>query len=319
MRPRRDDPLPPPPRVGPQVKVVALLNAAAGAVQHASNDSLESRLAHMFAKHGVAAEIAVVTQHNLQKAAEEAAKRGKTGKIDAVVSGGGDGSNRIVASALAHTSVPLGVLPLGTLNHFAKDLGIPLNLDEAVETIAKGVRRRIDLASVNGEIFINNSSIGIYPYLVSDRDRLRKQHAVAKWLATIPAMLHTLRQYPQTQLTIETKDWTRTYRTPCVFVGNNEYRMELTSLGRRKTLDEGKLFLCVVKQPTPVGFLRAFLHLCLGRLDPARDIERFELDQLTITSHADPLAVALDGDVGTMHPPLHYRSLPGALQVIVPA
>jgi diacylglycerol kinase family enzyme len=93
--------------------------------------------------------------------------------------------------------------------------------------------------------------------------------------------------------------------------------MELTSLGRRNALDEGKLFLCVVKQPTPLGLLRAFLHLCLGRLDPTRDIERFELDALTITSRTAQLRVALDGEVGTMHPPLRYRSLPGALRVIV--
>ena len=301
------------------MKIVALLNEAAGTVEHASNGTLEARLAASFAKHGVDAEIAIVAQHNLQKAAKDAAKHGESGKVDAVVAGGGDGSIRVVASALAGTSVPLGVLPLGTLNHFAKDLGVPLDLDEAVETIAHGARRTIDVASVNGTIFINNSSIGIYPYLVSDRDRFRKQHAVAKWLATIPAMLHTLRQYPRAQLTIETNDWTRTFRTPCVFVGNNEYKMELTSLGRREALDEGKLFLCVVKQPTPFGLLRAFLHLCLGRLDPARDIERFELDKLTITSHAPQLRVALDGEVGSLNPPLHYRSLPRALHVIVPA
>ena len=300
------------------MKIVALLNEAAGAVEHASNETLEARLAASFAKHGVDAEIAIVVQHNLQKAAKDAAKRGESGETDAVVAGGGDGSIRVVASALAGTSVPLGVLPLGTLNHFAKDLGVPLDLDEAVAAIANGTRRRIDVASVNDEIFINNSSIGIYPYLVSDRDRFRKQHAVAKWLATIPAMLHTLRQYPRTQLTIVTKDWTRTFRTPCVFVGNNEYKMELSSLGRREALDKGKLFLCVVKQPTPLGLLRAFLHLCLGQLDPTRDIERFELEELTITSRAAQLWVALDGEVGSMHPPLHYRSLPGALQVIVP-
>jgi diacylglycerol kinase family enzyme len=300
------------------VKLVALLNAGAGAVEHASNKTLQARLAADFARHKVEGEIIIVARHDLSEAAEEAVGRARAGEIDAVVAGGGDGSIGIVAGTLVHTSVPLGVLPLGTLNHFAKDLGVPLDLDEAVATIAHGVHRTIDVASVNDKIFINNSSIGIYPYLVSDRDRFRKQHAVAKWLATIPAMLHTLRQYPRTELTIETTNWTRTCRTPCVFVGNNEYAMELASLGRRKALDEGKLFLCVVKQPTPLGLLQAFLHLCLGQLDPTRDIERFELDELTVTSHAAQLRVALDGEVGSMHPPLHYRSLPGALQVIVP-
>jgi hypothetical protein len=95
----------------------------------------------------------------------------KRGEIDAVVVGGGDGSVRTVASVLADTGVPLGVLPLGTLNHFARDLGIPLDVEAAAETIAKGDVRVVDLAKANGEIFINNASIGIYPYLVIARER----------------------------------------------------------------------------------------------------------------------------------------------------
>ena len=84
------------------------------------------------------------------------------GEIDAVVVGGGDGSIRTVASVLAETSVPLGVLPLGTLNHFVKDLGIPLPLEEAAATIAAGHLRVVDLAEVNGRVFVNNVSLGLY-------------------------------------------------------------------------------------------------------------------------------------------------------------
>ena len=89
----------------------------------------------------------------------------KRGEIDAIVVGGGDGSVRTVAGVLADTGVPLGVLPLGTLNHFAKDLGIPLKVEQAAAAIAAGHTRNVDIAEVNGKTFINNSSIGIYPYM----------------------------------------------------------------------------------------------------------------------------------------------------------
>jgi diacylglycerol kinase family enzyme len=300
------------------VKVVALLNLGAGAVEHASNQSLRARLAADFAGQNVEAEIVFVSRDRLRAAAKDAAVRAGRGEVDAIVAGGGDGSIGLVAGALAGTTIPLGVLPLGTLNHFAKDLEIPLDLDEAVETIAKGRRRRIDLAEVNGNVFINNASIGIYSYLVSDRERLRREHPMSKWLAMLPALLHTLEHFPHMMLSVEAGGVRRIFRTPCVFIGNNEYAMELASLGRRKRLDGGELWLYVVKPQTPLGFLWTIVHLCLGRLEPSRDIERFNAKDVTIKSEETHLPVALDGDVSSLHPPLHVRSLPGALQVIVP-
>ena len=129
----------------------------------------------------------------LKQLAEAALESAKAGEIDAVVVGGGDGSIRTVAGVLAGSEVPLGILPLGTLNHFAKDLGIPLHLGEAAEVIAKGAQRDVDLAEVNGETFINNSWIGIYPYMVLDRERRRAHHKVAKWMAMVPALFRARR------------------------------------------------------------------------------------------------------------------------------
>ena len=114
--------------------------------------------------------------------------------------GGGDGSIRAVAGVLADSDVPLGVVPLGTLNHFAKDLGIPLKVEDAAATIAAGRTRLVDLAEVNGETFINNSSIGIYPYMVIDRERRRAQHKLTKWMAMVPAFFRMLRHFPRRRL-----------------------------------------------------------------------------------------------------------------------
>jgi diacylglycerol kinase family enzyme len=304
--------------VVPVRRVVALMNAGAGAFNQKLASNVESELASTFAHNGIAARILFVDGSDLHAAAESALAQAKRGAIDAVVVGGGDGSIRTVASALAGTDVPLGVLPLGTLNHFAKDLEVPLNADAAVSVIAAGHVRAVDLAEVNGHTFINNSSIGIYPYMVIDRERRRAAHKLAKWMAMIPAFFRMLRHFPRRRLRIAAQGFERPYRTPCLFVGNNEYGTELFSFGRRQHLDRGELWFYVVKPRNPLEFLLMVWRLCFGHMDQARDLDTFRLKDADVWAKASRLPVALDGEVRILHTPLAYRTRPGALRVIAP-
>jgi diacylglycerol kinase family enzyme len=153
-------------------RAVVLANAGAGAFNQALSADLRWRLADALAQTGIAADIRYVRGGGLREAARALAEA-RRGEIDAVIIGGGDGSVRAVASVLAGTEVPLGIVPLGTRNHFARDLRLPLEVEDAAVTIAAGQTRLVDLGEVNGETFINNSSIGIYPYLVIERERRR--------------------------------------------------------------------------------------------------------------------------------------------------
>ncbi len=299
-------------------RVVALMNGGAGAFNQALAADIEQALAEGFARHGVAAEIRFVDGAALHDAGIRALAEARGGQFDAIVAGGGDGTIRSLASVLADTGVPLGILPLGTLNHFAKDLGIPLPVEEAAATIAAGRTRVVDLAEVNGETFINNSSIGIYPYMVIDRERRREHHKLTKWMAMVPAFFRMLRHFPRRRLHIAAKGFARPYRTPCLFVGNNEYGTELFTFGRRQDLDTGKLWFYVVKPRTPWEFFWMVCRLCFGRMDQVDDIDTFELAEAEISAKCSRLPVALDGEVMMMHGPLHYRSRPKALRVIVP-
>ena len=267
---------------------------------------------------GVTVEIRLLDGKRLRKAASRALAQARRGDIDAVIAGGGDGSIRAVASVLAGTSVPLGIIPLGTRNHFAKDLGLRLDVEGAAETIASGQARMVDLGEVNGEIFINNSSIGIYPYLIIERDRRRARDRLAKWMAMVPAFLQMLRHFPRRRLRISAQNFARPYRTPCLFVGNNEYGMELFTFGRRHRLDAGRLWFYVVKPRTPLAFFWMVWRMSFGRINEARDLDRFELAEAEVSARAIQLSVALDGEVSFMHTPLHYRSRAQALRVIVP-
>jgi diacylglycerol kinase family enzyme len=302
-----------------RLKLIVLLNVGAGTADHKGAEHLRTNLVRTLGTLDVAAELEFCSGPELKCLAESALARAKAGEIGAVAVGGGDGSIRTVAGVLAGTDVPLGILPLGTLNHFAKDLGIPLHLDEAARVIANGEIRAIDLAEVNGEIFINNSSIGIYPYIVLDRERRRAHHKLAKWMAMVPAIFRVLKHFPRRRLALSAEGWTRPYRTPCLLIGNNEYGVEFLTLGRRHHLDKGELSVYVVKQRRPFGFFWMICRMCFGKVSEARDIETFRLKDVQVRSKTSRLPVALDGEVEMMHPPLQYRSRPRALRVIAPA
>jgi diacylglycerol kinase family enzyme len=175
---------------------VVVLNASAGTLEARGGENLGDALASAFEHHGIAATLEALSGPDLQAAAERAVQRVREQELDALVVGGGDGSIRTVADVLAGTGVPLGILPLGTLNHFARDLGIPTDLKEMVALIAAGKTRSIDVGEVNGETFINNSFIGLYPYLVLERERKRSLQGLSKWRSRVRLALRIASSSP---------------------------------------------------------------------------------------------------------------------------
>lgn len=237
-----------------------------------------------------------------------------------VIAGGGDGTVSAVASRLVDTGVPLGVLPLGTLNHFAKDLGIPLELDQALDVVAHGHAIDVDVGEVNGRVFINNSSLGLYPDVVRNRELQQHHLGRGKWAALAAASLHASLRYPVLSVQLELEGGTYERRSAFVFIGNNEYQMEGFSIGARQGLSGGKLSLYVTQRTGRFGLLRlAFLAL-IGRLRQARDFDMLSARAIVVhTRHKrhKRMRVAIDGEVSMMATPLHYRIRPRALRVMV--
>src|ERR1700731_3971601 len=185
-----------------RLRVAALLNASAGTIERQGGRTLQEVLVSAFEKHGISVGLEFLPGVKLRSAAERIRQQVVRGELDAVVVGGGDGSIRTVASVLAGSDVPLGIIPLGTLNHFARDLRIPVFADRAIAVIASGEKRYVDVGEINGKIFINNSSIGIYPYLVLERERRRRRKRFAKWAAIALALPRVIRNLPMFQLKI---------------------------------------------------------------------------------------------------------------------
>jgi diacylglycerol kinase family enzyme len=298
-------------------RVAALLNRSAGAVAGQDDGELRRRLVAAFESHDISVTLEYLSGAALRAGAERAFHKVTARDIDAVVVGGGDGTIRSVVSVLAGSTVPLGILPLGTMNHFAKDLRIPLALDEAVAVIAAGAVRSVDVAEVNGDTFINNSSIGLYPTMVVNRERIRRRKSVPKWVAMFFAALQALWYFPLPRLSIGA-DRAEPFRSPCVFVGNNEYHPTGLDLGRRDRLDGAELCVYVAKPQSRLSLILLACRLLLGLVDVSRDLRILRLHTVEIRSRRRRLLVALDGEVEFIRTPLNYKIRPGALRIFAP-
>ena len=292
-------------------RVTVILNAGAGG-GHAP-EAVE-RLRGKLAAAGLQPNVLQVSGEQIQAETRNAVAAG----VGAVVAGGGDGTVSAVAAMLCGTTTPLGVLPMGTLNHFAKDLGIPLDEDAAIANVAAGQCKTVDVGEVNGRVFINNSSLGLYPDIVRERNQRQHRLGHGKWRALLDASINAARRYPVLDVTIELDGQTLARRTPFVFIGNNAYTMEGFEIGERRGLDQGLLSLYLTHRMGRFGLLQLAVRALMHRLQQARDFDVVAAQQFTVYTHHRHLRVATDGEVSMMNTPLRYSTRPGALQVIVP-
>jgi len=292
--------------------IAVIVNAGSGG---GNDQALVDRLAAHFRDAGLHAEIELA--HGGEEIAT-AVGNAVARRPRLIVAGGGDGTVSTVAATLVDTGVVFGVLPLGTLNHFAKDLGIPLELADAVAVLAHGKAAPVDVGEVNGRIFVNNSGLGLYPDIVRDRERQQKRLGRGKWPAFAWAMLSALRRYPFLGVTLVVDGKEVLRRTPFVFIGNNEYLMEGFAIGERSGMDDGLLSLYVAQRPGRWRLLQLALRALTGKLRQARDFDAVLATDIVVQSKKKRLRVATDGEVSVMTPPLHYRVRPASLIVMRP-
>ena len=292
--------------------IEVILNASSGTGNSAE---VQQRLADAFTGRGVHARISMAGNGvTLVTLARHAARS----DAESVVAGGGDGTISAVAAAMIDSGKTLGVLPLGTMNHFARDMGIPLDLEGAVDTIAAGHAVRVDVGDVNGRIFLNNSSLGLYPRIIREREK-QQRLGWGKWPAYVWAAILVLRRHPFLEIRLGVDGKELAGRTPFVFVGNNVYAAEWLNIGTRACLDKGELSLYTTSRTGRMGLIRLALSALLGGLRQERDFLALTAKDIWIGTHRRRMRVALDGELTLMEPPLHFRVRPGALRVLAPA
>ncbi len=236
-----------------------------------------------------------------------------------IVAGGGDGTLSSVASLLMGKSVTFGVLPLGTLNHFAKDLGIPIDPLQALQGLPSATAIEVDVAEVNGHYFLNNSSIGLYVDIVRDRERQQTRLGRGKWPAFAWALAGAVRRFPFLTVALSTDGKPVEHRTPLVFVGNNVYRTEGLQIGERDHLQAGVLCVYLTEHTGRWRLLTLGLRALAGRVRQEKDFQVLLTDAVRIDTRHRQVRVAMDGEVKLLEAPLRYRIHPRALRVLLPA
>lgn len=294
-----------------QKRAIILINAKAGSDD--KNEELRQKL-----ENGFKDKIDVKIRFFKGEEIVEEITKAVAEKPDIIIAGGGDGTVNAVASQLLKTEILFGVLPLGTLNHFAKDTGIPIEIDDAIQNIISGNIEKIDAAEVNGKVFLNNSNLGIYPNIVAEREEAQS-HGIGKWPAFTWAFFGVLKKYPTVRVRIETDKNSDIQKTPFVFIGNNLYSMEGFTMGGRKRLNDGKLSLFVIHRTGRLGLLRLAFKALFGGIRQDKDFDAYSVAEIFIESDLPLLKVSTDGEVTEMKTPLHYKILPKALSVIIPA
>ncbi|HUR62482.1 MAG TPA: diacylglycerol kinase family protein [Candidatus Thermoplasmatota archaeon] len=295
------------------MRIAVVANRASGPGALAAAQERVAQIESAFA--GIPAELDVrcVDGRDLAARAREALRDG----ADVVAAAGGDGTVNQVAGVLAGSQTPLAVLPLGTLNHFARDLGLPADLGKAAAIAAGGVPTQVDAAEVNGHLFVNNSSIGVYPRAVRERERRRKPGG-SKELSMLGAAWTVLRRLPSHHVVLSVDGQPVRRTTPFVFVGNNVYETRLARLGTRASLTQGRLCVYHARHASRTSMLALAARTLVDRLDSARDLEMHEALRLTIHSPRTSMRVALDGEVLSLETPLEYRIRPRHLRVMAP-
>lgn len=295
----------------PAFPVEVIVNARSGA---GGTDGVCEQLQEVFLRSNLPARISFA--HSVSEMIDHA-RRAAESDCRIVIAGGGDGTISTVVNAIIGKGKVLGVLPLGTLNHFAKDLQIPLEFEEAIHTIVAGQIKRVDVAEVNGRYFINNSSLGLYPSIVRERQK-QERLGYSKWPAFVWAAITVLRRYPFLDVKLSAAGQEFISRTPFLFVGNNEYQMERFQIGARDCINAGKLSLYMTHNIGRWGLVRLAFRSLIGKLREDKDFTAMCAAEIWIEARRKRLRVAFDGEVSETAPPLHYRVHPLALQVLVP-
>ena len=290
-------------------KIGVIINATAGA---AKGQELASQINSIFESNGMQARIEIVNGKQLPAMARTM----RDERYDVIVAAGGDGTVSSVAAQIVGYDVALGVLPLGTLNHFARDLGIALDLKEAAAAICSGEVKTVDVASVNEKIFINNSSLGLYADQVRLRQVWRKR--IGRWPALILASIVTLARFRFLRVIAKFNGRSVSRHCPLMLISNNEYKLEPGNLTERKQLDGGLLGIYLLRDEGRAGLLRIALHSFVHKLEEAASFENATAAEVIITMKHKRIHVALDGEVYKLHSPLRYSSMPGSLRVVAP-
>ena len=239
-------------------------------------------------------------------------------EYDAFVAAGGDGTVSAVAAAAAKSGKTFAVVPAGTLNHFARDAGIPTQLDQAIAIIRNGVARCIDIGVVNDRFFLNNVSLGNYPRMVDVREALERRGR-SRTVATTMAVAKTWWRLRKLTASLSVDERTIARRSPFFVVGNGSYTLSGLSLGKRDTIGDGQLSLYIAPAMGRLGVLTLPVRALMGTLERHEQFETLSARRIIAVFNHPRMNAAIDGEVRELLSPLEFSIRRNALRLLVPS
>lgn len=235
-----------------------------------------------------------------------------------IVAAGGDGTIMTVASQLVGTGCRLGVLPLGTFNYFARGLDIPEDLSEAAELIRSGPTRPLSLGEVNGRVFLNNASLGVYPAILKERESVYRRWGRRR-IAAYWSVVKTFARFQRPmRMTIEVEGESRRLRTPLVFVARSQFQLEHFELEGADCIARGQFAVFISPDRGRIGLFKQAWRLVRHSMKAGRDFELICTERLTIHTRRPRKLIACDGEKLWLHSPLVFAMHKDAVQVIAP-
>lgn len=236
-----------------------------------------------------------------------------------VVAAGGDGTLNAVARVVLGSNVPFGILPQGTFNYFGRTYGIPQDTERSTRSLLDAVIEPVQVGMLNGQAFLVNASLGLYPTLLEDREAYKQRYGRSRLVALWSGLVTLFRVHRQLRLEIEVEGRPTRMRTPTLVVGNNALQLEQIGIGDPATLARGRL---VAMGPKPVGTLELYKLLALGlisRLGEAESAFSFDFSRLVVNPHGSRrVKVAMDGELSYVRAPLVFTVADDKLQLLVP-
>ena len=293
-----------------------VLNREGGTFRTLDMEAYRARLATIFSDHGHELTFDVVTSGDLAEALERAAGREDA---DAMIAGGGDGTVSAAARVAWKSGMPLGVIPAGTMNLFARSLGLPLDIEQVLPALADATAASVDISSVNGQGFIHQVSVGLHPRMVRFRNGFAFRSRLGKIRASTRAALGVILDPPAFAAAVDVDGEKRDHMVSMISVSNNPFGPDPLMFQDR--LDTGRLGLYLAPPLPPAGVARLALDILSGRRDSNPDLDAFKASRVALRfpKHRRDANMVVDGELVSLPPELVVCMHAGALSVLKPA
>lgn len=297
--------------------VTVILNATSG---HQDAEKTEAEIRAGFEEAGRTVNIVVAGDPvEVERAARRAISDAKR-QPGVIAAAGGDGTINLVATLVIEADLPFGIIPLGTFNYLARHLGIALEPRAAAHALATGLLRRVHVGRVNGHLFLNNASFGLYRKLLEEREGFKQRFGRYKAVAVMAALFTLWRHRKVYNLHMEMDGRPVILRTPMLFFGLNSLQFENLGLKAAACTEKGKLAVIVLQPSGPWRLLTMALRGALHQLEDSPDVATHCAARAEVRHFGRRhTRVAVDGEVVECELPLRFELVPDALQIVVPA